>query len=300
MAPFDLLVILGATASGKTAAAVKVARVADGEIISADSRQVYRGMDIGTGKDLAEYAGVPYHLIDVLAPGEDFSLFHFIRQFKQAFDNIRERGRLPMLVGGTGLYLDAVIRGYELAEVPQNDELRRTLDSLPLEELRARLLQLNPSLHNTTDLLDTARLIRAIEIASTPGPVVSAVVHPIVFGIRWDRETLRQRIRLRLKQRMDSGLVEEVRRLHEGGVSLETLDFYGLEYRYVAAYLRGDYSKNDMFQKLYSAICEFAKKQDTWFRRMEKHGIAITWVHGGGDPADAILTHLRRVNGCCF
>ncbi|MBI5968841.1 MAG: tRNA (adenosine(37)-N6)-dimethylallyltransferase MiaA [Deltaproteobacteria bacterium] len=295
---FNLLVILGPTASGKTRVGVQVARALDGEIISADSRQVYRGMDIGTGKDLEEYGSVPYHLIDFVNPGYEFNLFEFQRRFIEAFNVIQARGRLPILVGGTGMYLDAVLRGYELLEVPENPRLRKELATLPLDTLAERLKRVSPRLHNTTDLLDRERLTRAIEIAEFSGergqhtpPLPD--LKPVVFGIKWKRNFLRQRITQRLKDRLNRGLIEEVERLYRAGVSFETLEFYGLEYRFVAKYLRGELNKNDMFQKLNSAIHQFAKKQETWFRRMEREGIVINWVDGSRDPAAIILEKLR-------
>jgi tRNA dimethylallyltransferase len=295
---FNLLVILGATASGKTKVAVEVAHAANGEIISADSRQVYRGMDIGTGKDLEEYGSVPYHLIDIVDPGYEFNVFEFQRRFVEAFIGIHGRGRLPILVGGTGMYLDAVLRGYRLLEVPQNPTLRRELAALSLENLAGRLKGANPKLHNTTDLLDRERLTRAIEIAEfngkrDPQPASFPEVKPIVFGIRFERTILRQRITQRLRERLNRGMIEEVRGLLKKGVSPETLEFYGLEYKFVAKFLKGELNKNDMFQKLNSSIHQFAKRQETWFRRMERQGILIHWVDGNADPAAIILKKLK-------
>ena len=289
---FDTIVLLGPTASGKTRLGVALARELNGEIISADSRQVYRGMDIGTGKDLEEYGDVPYHLIDILEPGEDFNVFLFQKLCFAAMEEIRGRNRLPIIVGGTGLYLDAVLRKYRMVEVPDNPELRQELADLPLEELAARLLAVNPRLHNTTDLLDRDRLLRAIEIAEyekshEPEPLPE--IRPLVFGVRWERSVLRQRITARLKERLDAGLIEEVAELHRQGVPYETLEFYGLEYRFVARHLKGELNRNDLFQKLNSAIHDFAKRQDTWFRRMERQGTEIHWLDGGGKPLQEAL-----------
>ncbi|MDD2319646.1 MAG: tRNA (adenosine(37)-N6)-dimethylallyltransferase MiaA [Geobacteraceae bacterium] len=289
---FDTIVLLGPTASGKTRLGVALARELNGEIISADSRQVYRGMDIGTGKDLAEYGDVPYHLIDILEPGEDFNVFLFQKLCFAAMDEIRARNRLPVIVGGTGLYLDAVLRKYRMVEVPDNPELRRELADLSPEELAARLLAVNPRLHNTTDLLDRDRLLRAIEIAEyeqshEPEPLPE--IRPIVFGVRWERSVLRQRITTRLKERLAAGLIEEVAELHRQGVPYETLEFYGLEYRFVARHLKGELNRNDLFQKLNSAIHDFAKRQDTWFRRMERQGTEIHWLDGAGRPPQEAL-----------
>lgn len=282
----NLLVILGPTASGKTRLGVELARRLHGEIISADSRQVYCGMDIGTGKDLHEYQEIPYHLIDVAPPGHEFNLFEFQRLFLAAFAEISGRGPLPVLVGGSGMYLDCVLRGYRLIQVPENPELRQELASLSMEEMALRLTLANPKLHNRTDLTERERLIRAIEIAefqgeeSEPWPGIA----PLTFGIKWERSVLRERITKRLKERLEAGMIEEVELLHARGTSWEQLEFYGLEYRYLARYLKGELSRNDMFQKLNSAIHDFAKKQENWFRRMQSHGTPIHWVDGAGDP----------------
>jgi len=295
---FNLLVLLGPTASGKTKVGVEVARARNGEIISADSRQVYRGMDIGTGKDLEEYGSVPYHLIDIVDLGYEFNVFEFQRRFAEAFTGIQARRRLPIAVGGTGMYLDAVLRGYRLLEVPENAGLRRELAALSLENLAARLKGANPKLHNTTDLLDRERLTRAIEIAEFSGEreyprSPFPEIKPVVFGIRLEGEILRQRITKRLRERLNRGMIEEVKELVKKGASSETLEFYGLEYRFVAKFLKGELNRNDMFQKLNSAIHQFAKRQETWFRRMERQGILIHWVDGNADPAAIILKKLK-------
>jgi tRNA dimethylallyltransferase len=292
----NLLVILGPTASGKTRLGAELARALSGEIISADSRQVFSGMDIGTGKDLHEYGEIPYHLIDVAPPGSEFNLFEFQRLFLAAFSDICARGRLPVLVGGSGMYLDSVLRGYWLQAIPENPELRRELEPLSMEELAERLRSANPKLHNSTDLTERARLTRAIEIAQgsapekerEPGPEIVAVT----LGIRWERAVLRERITRRLRERLEAGMIEEVQRLHASGVPYEQLEFYGLEYRFLARYLKGELSRNDMFQKLNSAIHDFAKKQENWFRRMESHGTPIHWLDGAGDPLCEALDYL--------
>jgi tRNA dimethylallyltransferase len=284
---YDFLVVLGPTASGKTRLAVQLAEVVNGEIISADSRQVFRGMDIGTGKDLAEYGAVPYHLIDILDPGEDFDVFKFQQLFLDKYTEICERGRLPILAGGTGMYLESVLKGYRMQIVPENRVLRDVLAAMPMEALALRLSMANSRLHNSTDLLDRARLTRAIEISEYEAESTGTafpVLKSAVLGIRWERSMLRRRITDRLQDRLKNGLIEEVERLHIKGVSFETLEFYGLEYRFVARYLQGELSKNDMFQKLNSAIHDFAKRQETWFRRMERNGILIHWVDGAGEP----------------
>lgn len=296
----NLLVVLGPTASGKTHLAVQAARRLNGEIISADSRQVYRGLDIGSGKDLDEYGTTPYHLIDVVDPGYEFSLFDFAHAFSQTFSEIRGRGRLPILAGGTGLYLDAVLRGYELVAVSENRALRQELERLSLDALSERLLGLRMEQHNSSDLNDRSRLIRAIEIAegeqqTDARPLFLPQLIPQVFGLRWPRELLRQRITRRLRERLDHGLVEEVAKLHADGVSWETLDYYGLEYRFVAQHLQGQLNRNDLFQKLNSAIHQFAKRQETWFRRMERQGVAIRWLGGEGDPVAELLAACQEL-----
>jgi tRNA dimethylallyltransferase len=285
---FNLLTVLGPTASGKTRLAVALARELGGEIISADSRQVFQRMDIGTGKDLHEYGEVPYHLIDILEPGEEFSVFAFQRLFLDAFEDITRRNRLPVLCGGTGMYLDAALRGYRMVEVPEDAGLRGELEKRSDGELAAMLQELRPEQHNSTDLLERGRTIRAIEIAryealhAAEGGEFPAIL-PLVIGIRWERSELRHRITERLQQRLEGGMIDEVQQLHAAGVAWERLDYYGLEYRFVGAYLRGELNRNDLFQKLNSAIHAFAKRQETWFRRMERNGVAIHWVDGAGD-----------------
>ena len=298
----NLLVVLGPTASGKTHLAVQAARQLNGEIISADSRQVYRGLDIGSGKDLDEYGTTPYHLIDVVDPGCGFSLFDFTRAFGQAFSEVCVRRHLPILAGGTGLYLDAALRGYELVAVDENRSLRQELEALSLDALRKRLRALRPEQHNTSDLNDRSRLLRAIEIAegeqqADARPLAMPQLTPLVFGLRWPREVLRQRITKRLRERLDHGLVEEVANLHAAGITWETLDYYGLEYRFVARHLQGQLNRNDLFQKLNSAIHQFAKRQETWFRRMERQGVTIHWLDGEVDPVSELLAACQELKG---
>jgi len=298
--PYNLLTILGPTASGKTRLAVAAARVLDGEIISADSRQVFRRMDIGTGKDLEEYGAVHYHLINILEPGDEFSVFDFQQQFARAFELVASRGRLPLLAGGTGLYLDSVLRGYQLVAVPENPPLRSELAGLSLDQLRGRLLALLPEQHNTTDLLQRERLVRAIEIALHQGgheagaTVQLPALKPLIFGIKIERDLVRKRITARLKSRLDGGMIDEVQRLLAAGVPIARLESYGLEYRFISRYLAGKINRNDMFQQLNAAIHDFAKKQDNWFRRMEKHGIEIIWLDGLSNPLDSLLREWRQ------
>jgi tRNA dimethylallyltransferase len=300
--PCNLLILLGPTASGKTRVGVELARALNAEIISADSRQVFKGMDIGTGKDLDEYGEIPHHLIDIAEPGSEFSVFAFQKAFIQAFAKITARRKLPLLVGGTGLYLDAVLRNYRLLEVPENPALRAELAELDDAQLRQRLLMLKPEQHNQTDLDDRERLLRAVEIASAeqagPEPVAALPqLAPRVFGLRWPRETLRQRITARLKERLRGGMLEEVAALHAAGVAWERLDYYGLEYRFIGRYLQGALNRNDMTQQLNSAIHQFAKRQETWFRRMEKHGVVIDWIDAKQAPVATILARLKDDRG---
>ncbi len=285
----NCIVVLGPTASGKTALGVRLAHAVGGEVVSADSRQVYRGLDIGSGKDLAEYAvdgrPVRYHLIDVVDLSREFSVFDYQRLFYEAFEVLVSGNVLPVVVGGTGLYLEAVLKGYRMVEAPENPELRGELGPLSDEELEARLRRLKPDLHNVTDLGDHERTVRAIEIAEhslghvpEPGPEV----RPLILGMRWEREVLHKRIGRRLKERLEAGLVEEVEGLLAGGVDIEKLRSLGLEYRFAADYLDGTIkNRNDLFQKLNGAIRNFAKRQETWFRRMERNGAEITWIREG-------------------
>ena len=283
-----MLVILGSTASGKTKLAVELARQLNGEVLSADSRQVYRGLDIGSGKDLDEYEDIPYHLIDIVDPGYEYNIFDFQKDFIGAFDNVNSRNKLPILAGGSALYVDSILKGYRLIEVPKNEALRAQLAPMDQEALVEKLKVLKPNLHNTTDLIDRDRLIRAIEIAigeqqSTIGAADFPSLTPLTFAIKWEREEVRKRITARLKERLDNGLIEEVEQLHANGVSWETLFFYGLEYRFIAQHLQGQLSQNDCFQKLNSAIHQFSKKQDTWMRRLERNGQDIHWLDGNQD-----------------
>lgn len=298
----NTLVVLGPTASGKTRLGARLAHALDGEILSADSRQVYRGLDIGSGKDLEEFvvdgAAVPYHLIDIADLDAEFSVFAYQRAFFKAFEDVLSRGKRPVVVGGTGLYLEAVLSGYRMVEAPIDAALRAELASYPLEALAARLRTAKPGLHNTTDIKDRERLVRAIEIAEYSrdrAPEPAPYVQALVLGTRWDRQMLRERIAVRLKGRLAAGLIEEVQALHKRGISWERLDLLGLEYRFVAKYLQGGIkNRNDLFQKLFAAIVQFAKRQDTWFRRMERNGTAIHWIDGAdfGAAMRVVREHL--------
>lgn len=249
-------------------------------------------MDIGTGKDLNEYetggARVPYHLIDIVNPSADFSLFEYQQHAFKCIKAVHDRGLIPILCGGSGLYLDSVLRGYKMVSVPENPELRLSLQVLSLKELMERLIKLKPDYHTTSDFSKKERLIRAIEIAeySRANPASHEPypdIRPLVIGIFWPRHELRERIEARLRQRLEEGMIEEVERLHTQGLSWEKLDSFGLEYRFVAAFLQGELSRNDMFQKLNTSICRFAKKQETWFRGMKRKGLKIHWIERG-DP----------------
>ena len=290
MPHYNCAVVLGATATGKTALAVKLAQVKHGEIISADSRQVYRGLDLGTGKDLQEYGSIPYHLIDVCDLSREFTVFHFQQEVYRIFPQLIEKDALPIIAGGTGLYLDAILRGYELIPVPEDPALRKELASKTLPELQDMLIALKPDIHNKTDLEQPDRLVRAIEIARyRQEHPESAAVHlhnvppikPKIYGISFERSILRERIRRRLIARIDAGMIEETEQIHAQGYSWERLESLGLEYRFTAQYLQGKIeSKEAYIEQRYRAIGQFAKRQETWFRRMERNGIEIEWIDG--------------------
>lgn len=280
-----LYVITGPTASGKTSKAVALAKAINAEIISADSRQIYRGMDIGTGKDLEEYGDVPYHLIDICNAGYRYNLFEYIRDYKSAYDNIKARGKNIILCGGTGLYIESILKGIELPPVPENTELRKKLANKSLTELTEILRQMK-TLHNVTDVDNCKRAIRAIEIQQyyhdNPEIQIKTTPHPLknalVIGIEIDRENRRNKISQRLRQRLDSGMVEEIRSLIDNGISPDDLIYYGLEYKYVTQYVIGQISYDEMFSLLEIAIHQFAKRQMTWFRGMERRGTTIHWL----------------------
>jgi len=284
----DLVVITGPTATGKTRLAANLAARLGGEVISADSRQVYRGMDLGTGKDLDDFqvdgTMVPFHLIDIADPGYEYNVYEFQRDFLEAYAEIKSRDKKPVLCGGTGLYIEAAIGGYRLQKVPENPALRKKLDSMPMKELVTMLGRMK-TLHNITDTTDRERLLRAIEIVSherehKAGSFEYPGINAKIFGIWFDRPVLRQRITHRLEQRLADGMVEEVEGLLGHGLKPDQLMFYGLEYRYLTQYITGNISYEEMFQKLNTAIHQFAKRQVTWFRRMEKKGYNIHWIDG--------------------
>jgi tRNA dimethylallyltransferase len=295
--PKPLIVILGTTASGKTRLAVSLARALDGEVISVDSRQVYRGLDLGTGKDLQEYGAIRYHLIDILDPTEEYSLFDFACGFASALSEIHSRRKLPIAVGGTALYLKALLERYPLRKVPPNPARRAELATWTQAERVVWLRRQVPDQHNTSDLLDPQRTIRAIEIAEAAGAEDwhwPSFDGPLLLGLRTTRSDNRRAITERLRQRLDQGMIEEVVRLHQQGVSWQQFDYMGLEYRFVACHLQGLISKNDLFQKLNSAIHQFAKQQEKWFRRMEQHGHVIHWFDAEQDNTDAALECVRN------
>ncbi|MFM2476071.1 tRNA (adenosine(37)-N6)-dimethylallyltransferase MiaA [Celerinatantimonas sp. MCCC 1A17872] len=295
---YNLLVILGPTASGKTGLGVKLARHYQGEILSADSRQVFKGMDLGSGKDLEEYGEIAYHLINLVEPGSDYSVFHYQQDFFSAYQDICHRQKLPIMVGGTGLYIDAITQNFALKEVPINHTLRESLKELSLEQLQEKLLALKPEQHNNTDLIVRPRLVRAIEIAlgekEPVEPVSYAQIKPLILGIQWPRSELRARITERLKERFKQGMLEEVEALHQQGVSFERLEFFGLEYRLIAQHLKGELNYNDMFQKLNSQIHQFAKRQDTWFRKMQRRGDNIHWLDAHQDLMQQACTVIDQ------
>ena len=288
---YDLITVLGPTASGKTRFAVQLADRLGAEIISGDSRQVYRRMDLGTGKDLDDYRigdrSVPYHLIDIVEPGTKYNVFEYQRDFLEAYNDIRRRGRKAVLCGGTGLYIESVLRAYRLSPVPQNPELRERLADKSLEELTA-LLATYKSLHNTTDVDTAQRAIRAIEIEEyyrqtpldrRPFPKIES----LTLGVDVSREVRRERISQRLRKRLDEGMCGEVERLLAEGIKPEDLIYYGLEYKYVTLYVTGQITFDEMAQQLEIAIHQFAKRQMTWFRGMERRGTPILWIRLGED-----------------
>ncbi|MDF1551152.1 MAG: tRNA (adenosine(37)-N6)-dimethylallyltransferase MiaA [Bacteroidales bacterium] len=294
--PYNLITVLGATAGGKTAFAAYLAAILNREIISADSRQVYRRMDIGTGKDLDDYIvegkQVAVHLIDIVEPGYKYNVFEYQQDFVNTFKEIQSRGKNAIMCGGSGMYLEAVIKDYELINVPHNPTLREELEKQSMDKL-VHKLEAYKSLHNISDTSDKKRLIRAIEIADyyankpTEKDRLPDLTH-LVLGIKFDRDSRRRRISQRLKQRLENGMIEEVQALINEGVDKETLIYYGLEYKYITQYIYGQISYNEMFTGLETAIHQFAKRQMTWFRRMERNGIKIHWLDGYMSTDDKI------------
>ena len=307
---YNSVVVLGPTAVGKTSIGVQIALNFNGEIISADSRQTYRGLDIGSGKDLCEYTvgskKIEYHLIDVADVNEEYNVFNFQQDFYKIFPQIIERKKLPVIVGGTGMYIDSVVRSYDLVDIPENTELREKLQDKTQEELAEILKSLKPELHNKCDLVERERTIRAIEIqeglksseikkfrnqtASRPD------IRPLIIGTTFSRDLVRENISRRLKERLENGLIEEVESLHKNGTSFIRLEKLGLEYKYCALYLQGKIKdKDELYEKLFVAIRQFAKRQETWFRFMEKNGVEIFWLKEVQDKTERINEALNFV-----
>lgn len=303
LGPYDLITILGHTAGGKTAFAAHLASKLGGEIISADSRQVYKEMDIGTGKDYDDYVvegkQIPVHLIDIMEAGYEYNVYLFKHDFLRVFTEIRDRNLIPILCGGSGLYIESVLRNYKLLDVPVNKSLRDDLENKSYEELEG-ILRLYGPLHNVTDTVNRKRMIRAIEIGmfQSSEPENSGEEHrlnPMVFGIRYERTVRRKRITERLQQRLEEGMVEEVEQLMKKGVSAEKMDYYGLEYRYISRYLLKQLSYDDMFRELNTAIHQFAKRQMTYFRGMERRGLTIHWIDGQLSMEDKVNLAMKII-----
>ena len=285
---YNMITILGATASGKTALAANVAYRMNGEVISADSRQVYRKMDIGTGKDYDDYIiegrEVPCHLVDICNAGEKYSVYRYQKDFLAVYNEISGRNKLPVLCGGTGMYIESVLKGYRLLKVPVNKSLRDNLERKTMDEMKD-ILEGYRDLHNITDISQRKRLIRAIEIAKYYSnhnieEEEFPEINSLIAGLKFDRNSRRKRITDRLKDRLNGGMIEEVKSLLESGVSAETLIYYGLEYKFITRHIQGELSYDEMFSQLETSIHRFAKRQMTWFRRMEKNGIEIKWLDG--------------------
>lgn len=304
MSPHRMIIITGPTASGKTRRAVDVARLVDGEIVSADSRQIYRGMDLGTGKDLCEYEEVPFHLIDICPAGYKYNLYEWLRDARAAIADIRSRSATPVVCGGTGLYVESLLKGLTLPEVPENRELRASLESRSLAEL-TDILSSMKSLHNVTDVDTVKRAVRAIEIQTyyrdhpeaAAGAKPSPVRDAVVIGVDIDRDTRRRRITERLRSRLDEGMVDEVRALLDSGIAPEDLIYYGLEYKFLTLYATGQISYDEMFLQLETAIHQFAKRQMTWFRGMERRGFPIVrlpWDMPRGEFAQRVAEMSRK------
>lgn len=300
----DLVTVLGHTAAGKTAFAAQLAHRAGGEIISADSRQVYRRMDIGTGKDYKDYLvedeHVHVHLIDIIDAGYEYNVYLFKQDFMRVYEELTERGIVPVLCGGSGLYIESVLRDYRLVNVPLNTGLRAELEKRSLEELSGTLKQYGP-VHNITDTANRKRLIRAIEIAryQSEHPDDSSEhrsLNSLVLGIRYERNIRRERITMRLRERLEEGMVEEVDELLMSGVTAEKLDYYGLEYRFISKYLLNELTYDEMFSKLNTAIQQFAKRQMTYFRGMERRGTTIHWLEGSFSMEEKITQALALLN----
>ncbi len=302
---YNMLTILGPTAGGKTSLAARMAFILKGEIISADSRQVYRGMDLGTGKDLDDYTvegnKIPYHLIDIVDAGYKYNVFEYQKDFLNVYSSLHEKEIFPVFCGGSGMYLDAVLKGYKLIAVPTNEQLRNELEQKNTDEL-TEILKSFKKLHNTSDIDSQKRLIRAIEIEtfykeSKDIDDYFPAINSLIIGVKYDRDSRRRRISERLKQRLDEGMVDEVKGILDSGVSSEVLMYYGLEYKYLTQYIIGEITFDEMFKLLETAIHRFAKRQMTWFRGMEKKGFKINWLDGYAsmkEKTDRVLALLQN------
>ena len=303
--PYNLVTVLGHTAGGKTRFAACLAEKLKGEVISADSRQIYRHMDLGTGKDYEDYlvngGQVPVHLIDILEPGYEYNVYEYQKDFIRVFQEVHARGSFPVLCGGSGLYIEAVLKGYKLIRVPVNRELRSAFEQESMDELTARLAGIR-KLHNKTDIVERKRLIRALEIEVyyQNHPELDEQmpeIHPAILGIKFDRLSRRKRISQRLAERLDRGMIMEVQSLLDKGVTPEKLIYYGLEYKYITEYLAGQTTYEDMFANLETAIHRFAKRQMTWFRRMERKGMMIHWFDGYQPLEEKIERAVKLCHG---
>ena len=301
---YDSITIVGPTASGKTTLAASLASRLDTEIISGDSRQVYRRMDLGTGKDLDDYnvdgRQIPYHLIDIVEPGYKYNVFEYQRDFLEAYRQIQEKGKLPILCGGTGMYIESILKGYRLLPVPENPTLRASLEGKPLDEL-TQILSTYKKLHNSTDVDTPKRAIRAIEIEEyyRQQPVEERefpTLKSLIVGIDIDRELRREKISRRLKQRLEEGMIEEVRALMDEGIAPEDLIYYGLEYKFLTMHVTGQLTYEEMFLQLETAIHQFAKRQMTWFRGMERRGFTIHWLDAEMDNPKKIQRIIDLMN----
>lgn len=307
MKDYNCIVVLGPTAVGKTSIGVALANHFDGEVISADSRQTYCKLDIGSGKDICEYQvdgkKIPYHLIDIVSLPTEYNVYNYQQDFYKVFKDVISRGKMPVIVGGTGMYLDAIIRDYQLVILPENEKLHQELLNTPLEELAARLLKEQPELHTKCDLLEKDRVIKALEIIEAKKNGVDSTsvdrpeIKPLIIGTTLERPQIWEHISIRLQERLDNGMIEEVQSIHDSGISWERLEKLGLEYRYCSLFLQGKIqSKQELFEKLFIAIRQFAKRQETWFRMMEKNGVKINWLEKITDKQSRINQAIELVN----
>ncbi|MCR4630325.1 MAG: tRNA (adenosine(37)-N6)-dimethylallyltransferase MiaA [Treponema sp.] len=306
MKDYNCIVLVGPTAVGKTSIGVALAKALNGEIISADSRQTYRKLNIGSGKDLDEYTvdgvQISYHLIDIVDLPDEYSVYMYQQDFYRVFKEITARGKLPVVVGGTGMYVDAIVSNYELVILPENKALHEELEATPLEVLAERLLKEQPDLHTKCDLLEKDRVIKALEIieAKRAGVISTSVdrpeIKPLIIGTTLPRPFLWENISKRLRERLDEGMIEEVQSIHDSGITWERLEKLGLEYRFCSEYLQGKYqNKDELYEKLFIAIRQFAKRQETWYRSMEKKGVVINWLPQEVDKAIRINVALEMI-----